>query len=165
MATNVKLLLEELRHLTIHPEQHDQSCWATATTQVEEGYGDVEPPRPSACGSFGCLAGNAVLHQGIGLYWYQYDRETEDGTVTVAWRANFTVENQKTPWGQQKVSISAKARELLDLTPTQGERLFDGGNSLESLWRIAEQITGGEISRWQYQLALRDRDNTQVTKA
>lgn len=185
MALNTELLLKELRHLTIFPEQHDQGLWVGFKQEVPEDatvdeimeYRPTNPEanprpdgRPSACGSFGCLAGNTAIHAGSELDWYleTWDRTTVDGqTKRIAfWTAdNILGETYRDQYGDWvKKSIERKAMELFDMTPAQADRLFDGDNSLDTLWERAEQISGGEITsnkdHWHsdYAQALRDRD-------
>lgn len=178
MALNVSLLREELRYITINPEKHNQGLWAEAETDVElpEGIGlysneayKTEAPRPSACGSFGCLAGNTVIHSGTELDWYQSQTRLRDGRKVVTWQADNVLGETVTvkDWYdgheyEEPKSISRKAQELFDLTPRQADRLFDGDNTLDTIWAWAEKISGGEITadkgRWgsDYATALRE---------
>jgi len=175
MALNVALLLEELRFLTINPEQHEQGLWAEARTEVplspEDSPYEVEAPRPSACGSFGCLAGNTLIHKDVELDWYEATYFRENGKKIQVWQADNVLNETvtvKDDWDgteyEEPKPISTKARELLDLTEQQADRLFDGDNTQERLWELAEQITAGEITGdpnyWysDYAVALRDRE-------
>lgn len=180
MALNVERLVEELRFVTMNPEKHDQGLWARVETEAEIPAGieifevaDVEVPRPSACGSFGCLAGNTAIHEpGVELDWYQNEYRRENGKKVQVWQADdilneyVTRGDEDDTWTDQK-PISVKAAEILDLTPWQAERLFDGDNTLDRLWELADEFTGGEISsnqhndmynEWSYGRALHDRD-------
>lgn len=145
---NVDKLLSELRFLTIHPDKWDQSLWVK--------YVGPENPRTSACGSFGCLAGNAVLRENIELAWYEIQHfDVNVGAIrgTNVWYADYTIDHEH---------IEEKATELLGLTPHQAERLFDGDNSLDTLWELAESITLGEIDEYDYIEARRERDDLRV---
>jgi len=176
---NVSRLLEELRFVTIHPDKHNQELWAKAVTEAQIPEGDawyeITPPRPSACGSFGCLAGNTAVHEpGVELDWYEAETYRSDGGRSIfVWQADYILNECVTvpDWdgnGKHKEpkSISEKARELLGLTPFQAHRLFDGDNTLDRLWELAEQFSGGEIianpvNRWSqksYGKALKDAE-------
>lgn len=137
---NAALLLEELRNITINPETHNQDVWAVAETESEK-------TRPSACGSHGCLAGNAVLHSGQDLFW-----EEER-----SWKGKFhwVADNVANPDGTQGGEISDAAASLFDLNPEEADRLFDGDNSRDKLWSLAYEITEGEIDETDYQDAKR----------
>lgn len=79
------------------------------------------------CGTACCIAGKVVLDAG-------YEPAYEDGDVT-AWAVG---DGEERPAGEI-------ARELLGLSMFQGERLFWEDNSIHDIWRIAEEISGGEI--------------------
>lgn len=81
MAINTELLLRELRHVTIQFEEHDQGLWLQSLGL-----------RPTACGSTGCLAGNAVLHAGVGLRWYVEGYAFEDPARDAVSEAYYEVE-------------------------------------------------------------------------
>lgn len=151
---NTELLLEELRFLTINPDKWDQDRWVEAVTPDEE-------TRPSACGSFGCLAGNIVLHQGIELEWFAVGHVDSDGVDEefgywpiavlnpgVVWIADTTVQGKL---------ISQAANEILGLGDTH-HSLFSGSNTLDTLWRKAESLTNGEINQEHFATALAERD-------
>ena len=181
---NVERLLEELRFVTIYPDKHNQGVWAEAETEAPlpadadrdmETVDDIEAPRPSACGSFGCLAGNTAIHEpGVELDWYEADYYLNDGKKVVIWQADYLLnETEASDWNSRVPKrIKSKARELLGLTPHQAEQLFDGDNTLDELWRLAEQFSGGEIiadkhDKWSeksYGYALADREASEKAK-
>lgn len=167
MPTNVALLRDELRYLTINPDKHNQGLWAVAETSGET---PDYAPRPSACGSFGCLAGNTAIHSGAELDWYKSAVIRRNGQPIVVWQADdildeyITTEDRDGQQYREQKPIRVKAMELLDLTYCQAEKLFDGDNTQERLWQIAEEITAGEITSdpedWHsdYAKALRDAE-------
>lgn len=142
---NVSLLLKELRHVTIHPEQWDQGVWAKATQE------EKPDPRPSACGSYGCLAGNTVIHSGERLYWEKEGTIFQDGAEVPLWIAAFV----QTAEGHRGESVSYTAQALFGMTRHQAMRMFAGENTLDQLWEIAGEIAGGEISNYEYNEAKR----------
>ncbi len=110
---NVALLRKQLEFATAHPEQHDQSKW-------------VAP-----CGTYGCIAGNTVLHtEGYQLVYPSADSglaptvQCPDGRVTF---------------------IRVAACDLLGLTFNESEAFFDANATLGKLWRLASVYTKGEI--------------------
>lgn len=161
---NNELLLQELRHATIHPEQHDQSTWA-------KYQGD----RPSACGSVGCLAGNTVINEGLVLAWelshvvyratgreYRRDSrgwtraaedEKDENLVTKVWIAD-EVLPEKT--GDLRRPIEVVAAELLGLREGEADKMFEGDNSIKDLWTYAIVFTDGAISIQDYLDAVHD---------
>lgn len=175
MPVNVEKLHEELRFLTINPDKWNQGLWVKVE-QVER------PGRPSACGSFGCLAGNTVVHEDMELLWYE-DEETvwvrdkhgdmvwdrngnpiptrnEDGTTkrVVFWHADDTIVGVDEDGVPIVRSIHDAARDELGLNEHQAGKLFSPDNTESELWDLAEKLTLGEISSWDYDRALRDRD-------
>lgn len=159
----MNLLHQELRHATIYPEKHDQSVWFK---QID-GVAGAEP----ACGTFGCLAGNTILHSGEKLDWrfmpedtetWGYDYLTPDEvkelpeTVEGHWTAEHTASGE---------SAFDRGRELLGLTRHQADKLFEGDNTLDILWELAEEMTLGEISSWDYETAKRDAAAARLNEA
>ncbi len=188
---NVARLREEIQFITINPDKHEQGFWAEARTEAplnanEPPY-DVEAPnpntRPSACGSFGCLAGNTAIHEpGVELDWYQGTYFRENGKKIQIWQADNILNEfvmvkdwyDGTEFPEAK-SISKKAQELLGLTDRQAEMLFDGDNTLDDIWDMADRFTGGEINadkseyaRWDessYAYALKLREEKEQREA
>lgn len=112
---NVPLLRKVLEHITAHPEEHNQFTWALQ--------------RPG-CGTAFCVAGHAVVMSGRDVAWEPPLRWGG------AWMAHETTDGRP---------IMEVAQELLGLGDCAAFRLFRGKNSLEDIWCIAEEITGGEI--------------------
>lgn len=79
----------------------------------------------TACGTTMCLGGHAVVRAGHQIQWNVWSFAA--GCVTSG------------------RSISEVAREVLDLTEDQADRLFAAGNSLVDLWRLASEFTDGRI--------------------
>lgn len=181
---NVELLLNELTAITEQPETHDQGLWFNHLVPLEEdqGYGyaedDTKPGkvRPSACGSFGCLAGNTAVNAGAELDWYLENVTRKDGKKFAVWAAETILGEDQTYtdcWGDKvtvKKTIAKKAQELLGLTDHQADKLFDGDNDLDRLWRLASQISAGEIDDSKgyyghYGQALKQREYLESQKA
>lgn len=129
-----RALARELREITIYPEKHDQTLWYRA----EKNPTETGLPL-TACGSAGCLAGNAVVSAGRELVWRQDEYHTASG-----WKLGWTASECKLPNGDVKM-IETEARDLFGLTSDQARSLFDGDNSLETLWETAIEITEGDI--------------------
>lgn len=183
MALNVELLREELRNITIHPELHAQGLWVGAETEVElppgvdrysDEWYDFKTPPPPACGSYGCLAGNTVVHGGHELDWFIDYHETLPGKKVAIWKAESILDEYITHYEgtedefTEKKSIHTKAKEMFDLTERQANKLFDGDNSLDDLWRYAEEISAGQIQGNKdnfysdYAIALREYEQVQA---
>jgi len=125
---NVVKIYEELMFIANNPEKWRQGVWVA----------DVEADNvPSACGTYGCFAGNTVVHSGEKLDW-----ERSGGT----WYT------EKTESGEH---ISVRARDLLGLTQAQSDLMFAGDNSYRDLWDYAIQFSGGMLTTEQMQNAMR----------
>lgn len=128
-------LAGELHKITISPETHDQSVWAHA---------QLDPTKTpvTACGTTGCLAGNAVLNAGYPLAWFKSDKYDENvGRFVPVWKADDCI----LPNGEHR-TISTAARDLFGLTSGQASRLFEPDNSVADLWDLAIDYSGGHIS-------------------
>lgn len=115
---NEPLLQKTLDHITAHPEEHDQAIWMV---------------RGPECGTLGCAAGWAVVFAGHELKFMPIG--TGDGWRETALR----VDDGR--WVQHA------AREELGLTVGQSADLFAGGNTVDDLWRFAEEWTDGRVAR------------------
>lgn len=153
-------LRKELEKVTHNPENHDQSVWFAVPRGPDE---DAQPKAAgSSCGSKGCLAGNAVVHAGFELDFYK-EMIFRDGVYEPVWLAEF-VKGEKDGNGRQ-VSIAEKARELFGLRPWQSQELFEPYNSVERLWELAIDYSGGMISMSEAFRALRVGRANAIEKA
>lgn len=109
---NVERLRAELEFIEENPSLWDQSKWV------------------SKCGTYGCLAGNALLHNG-----YQIDTNDPDPRLVVK------------KDGINCGNIFDTAADVLGLTYGQANMLFDSINSLNTLWELAKLFTDGAIKR------------------
>lgn len=117
---NAKRLLDVLTFLEAHPDRHDQVVWLGRRT----------------CGTVGCLAGWTCLRNGyVEAVMNDEERERIIGVYADS--------------DPEKVimSASAVAGTLLELDDDECDELFSGDNSLEDLWRIADELTDYEVSR------------------
>lgn len=132
MAVNATKLNKNLLFITENEEQWKQETWA----ETKPLDGDT-PPKAGECGTAFCLAGWAVVNEGIGLKWEKIPvRENpETGKTMYQWYAHYTADGDL---------ISSKALDILGL---DNDEMFRGGNSLARLWHLGEQATGGKIQR------------------
>lgn len=112
---NEPLLFAVLMDATIHPENHDQSFWA----------------RKSACGTTGCVAGNAVIMMNHKLDWIRICDNTFEATHIADTGS--------------RGEIASQAMADLGLNSIQAEYLFDAPNSLSDLWDYAARFTDGRV--------------------
>lgn len=136
---DVDRLRTELSYITTHPERWYQGDWVRALTD-EDKFG---PQPPTACGTQGCLAGNAVVHADGELHWERgewYDYET--GKYKLYWKTEFVT----MPGDEEKSHIENAARDLFGLNSEQADYLFAAENSLDDLWRLAGIISDGKIT-------------------
>lgn len=133
--TQAHKLKAELHKITVSPETHNQSVWAQTKLNPDNAPG-------TACGTTGCLAGNAVLAEGYKLDWFKSEHyDDNQGKWSPIWKAD----NCVLPNGDGR-SISSAARDLFGLTPGQASRLFEPDNSVADLWDLAIDYSDGHIS-------------------
>jgi hypothetical protein len=119
-VANAKRLLDVLTFLEAHPDRHDQSVWLSRDT----------------CGTVACLAGWTCLRNG----YVEAVMNDEERQMIIGVYADSDPEKVVVP-------ASAAARDLLELDDDEGDELFSGDNSLQDLWRIADELTDYEVSR------------------
>jgi len=131
-------LRDELVRITLNPEVHNQEVWVEAKRNPRR-LADL-----SACGTTGCLAGNAVVSAGLELEWTA--KESYD-VMSAAYVRTGTYQavNCRDTNGRVK-TIAAKARELFGLSYEQADCLFSPYNSIPELWGLALQFSNGQIS-------------------
>jgi len=118
---NVKLLHKELRFIAENPEKWNQGSWVNEIRALE-----TELPAP--CNTFGCLAGNTVIHKGDELLWNFYDG---------VWETEWTIDGAR---------VSERARQYLELTHDQASALFAPSNTYYRLWELAMQFSDGGLT-------------------
>lgn len=138
---NTERLLAEIRNITLHPEKHNQGLWVEAIGK-----------RPSACGSLGCLAGNAVVNEGHDLLWVKSDDQWDAARQKwfPSWIADNvagTVDGVTYGGGEliENPSIDVVARKLFGLNSEQSDSLFDGSNTLDDIWNLAIEFTAEQL--------------------
>jgi hypothetical protein len=144
----VKLLQEVLNLITLYPEIHEQGDWMyvpyDAHSRWKREPGQVlplkfDPANPTACGTKACLAGNAFLMSGRYPMRYQVD-DDDTGELHV----QFLRDNA---WHDVDPYVHGEAAEILNLTRDEMFELFEGDNSLERLWTLASEFSGGRVRR------------------
>ena len=116
LTTNPGVLRGSLAFIEAHPEQWNQGAWAMKTD----------------CGTAYCMAGHIVAQIGGRM-------DVENSTVEVASlpasvRPRFRLEH---------VQISAAARAIAGMSEDTAERLFSGGNDLDDLRELVDEICEG----------------------
>jgi len=86
------------------------------------------------CGTTYCLAGHALALSG------------EDMTA-LAWEERYGDKIASAKGLASGTEIADAAATLLGLDDRQESALFGWSNSIEDLWQLAEELTGGEITR------------------
>jgi hypothetical protein len=148
-----ELLRSTLEFITQNPQLHDQTCWLDLDVDrgVKMQVGDVppfNPTQPSACGTVGCLAGNAVLLS------RRYPMRVARTRHAVAY-VEFFFDGE---WCDVEDWTQDAAREVLGLTTGQAEALFSSERTLGELWLLAEHITGGVVKARADVVTALDRD-------
>lgn len=141
-------LVRELTDITVHPEKHDQTAWARSTAQ---------DPTKTACGTVGCLAGNAVINAGHKLHW-----EHVGWGDHPEWVAHYIEPEQK---GQPVTRlIREEARDLFGLTSDEAESLFDQDNTVPNMWSQAIEFADGYIDMFDVVNAYTQRAQARYTQ-
>lgn len=141
-------LIRELTDITVHPEKHDQTMWARSTS--DEVLNAETPAELGACGTVGCLAGNAVINAGYKLRW-----ENVGWSGHPEWIAHHVVDPQKAD--RRGRQISTVARELFGLDEGQAEVLFDQENRVSRMWAQAIEFSDGYINEQDLIRAYKER--------
>jgi len=117
------LLQESLDHITEHPETHNQTVWASKTPSGE---------------IVGCLAYHVLRIAGATLEWKKGDCSCGDPECQAGIECTLDGE---------AVSIQEGARVRLGLSHGEAAALFSPWTSITMMWRIAEEITEGRVTR------------------
>lgn len=113
---NVEKLEELMDHLRMHPEEHDQDCWAYIYDEEEHSL--------TGCGTTLCAAGHRVVLSGCQILWqtdssFAYRCRTPDGLVT---------------------TIQEAARTILELTHAQAHIMFHIAQTLDDVEQAVKDI-------------------------
>jgi hypothetical protein len=119
MSINIPLLRKTLEYAENHPEEINLRHWATK----------------ASCGTTACVAGTAVLLAGHQIdYDFRPEHRFLDGDGGFTYRTT------------DARLIADVAQEELGLTDDGADDLFHC-SSLAQVWKVAEALTGGEITR------------------
>lgn len=135
---NAPLLHKVLDHIVAHPDEHDQSLWATRRFDQD---GNV-------CGTRYCFAGHTVvmgMGQGEQLIWHpQTWREIPyQDELQVASSGAVDLNSAD---GRIRL-IASRAQELLGLTLQESERLFFATNRVDQIAHMIEVMELAEQHR------------------
>jgi hypothetical protein len=153
MTIDIPLASKVMDHIAAHPDEHMQSDWIVSGPDLHiailvnlrmKFYADHERIASDAelqdlarqaktlepeCGTAACFAGHAVLMAGHRIDPQCDAVVIDDGPM---------VEYQ---------SIRDTAADLLGLTWWEAERLFAAHNTIDDLWGILAEYSGGEIAK------------------
>ncbi len=132
MTINVPLLRKVLELITAQPWTWNQETWACVNKpeQAEE-RAEEYGVSTKECGSAFCLAGHVAHLAGRLMKVSRFDY------VTAIYAAEYVMDDGS--------AIGTYAERELGLTLEQADALFEAGNSLFSLWKLASEYTNGEI--------------------
>lgn len=116
-ATKIRAVLDYIHD---HPEEWKQSVYGI---------------RNEGCGTAFCAAGHAVVLNGHKVVWWFEDHLHYQG------RADDAIDKDT---GVTRSIHSLAAREL-ELDVVEASLFFDGFNTLEELWDLANKFTGGRV--------------------
>lgn len=149
---NVDLLRDTLDYIEQHPEEWDQSTWATKKQATK-----------NVCGTSFCFAGHAVnLSEQYRLVGSAYNWHTDEYEVVTTMEEADT--QDRLSWFAQNVktgnveSIATAARKVLNIGGNEGDYLFDGGNTLDQLDLYVTDIISGIASDEDYEGRYRNGD-------
>lgn len=119
---NTDLLNRTLNYIEAHPGEWDQNQWAAR----------------NSCGTVYCFAGTAVMLSELPIEWRDsYQDHDYYGEI-----ASYIASDAPAPYADR--FISTAARELLELSEAQSDRLFDPVNKLADLRRLVAELTAAE---------------------
>jgi hypothetical protein len=113
---NIQKCEAVLAHITMNPESHDQTSWASM----------------AECCTACCFAGWAAVLNGWRLSW---ENEGHQMGRYTSWVVR--------PGGDLEL-ISEVAREVLELTPRESGVLFHGANTLTDLEQMVKNLANGD---------------------
>lgn len=131
-----KRLYDTLVWLTANPDKHEQGIYIEVnhdefvTREAAEAAWD--------CGTAGCLAGHAAIYDG----W----RPKVNTTSFFDEEPIFWLSDTFVTKGEETYSVDDVANELFGLDDEQGEWLYYGNNTIDDLWRIADELSDGRIN-------------------
>lgn len=131
----VQRLQRALDHITLHPEEWDQSSWLRFIDANEEHVTGWDEVQAGGCGTICCLAGRLVLNEGV--TWSQSSYVGYSGTHYVA--------EDEVVYNGYRRRIPSLAEELLTGEVSEDSpisMLFSGDNNLQDLWTMAQVLTG-----------------------
>lgn len=119
-----------------NPEKHDQGNWfftewMETREEIEKAHADAR--ENNWCGTTACFAGWTSLLAGDRMLSWEERRNATDRF--------FSTEIRSADTGRVR-SVRERARDLLGLTESQADLLFDGGNSRNELKRLITNIFG-----------------------
>lgn len=138
--TALALLRDTLERSTAFPKVHNQATWLVPRDGIDVFYAHpiaFDPARPTACGTVGCVAGNAVLLSG------RYELRVNGKFDGLEYEVQVKVNNE---WYFIDRWASDIAGTLLELTSEWTDALFDGQRTLAELWLLVEELTGSAIT-------------------
>lgn len=131
---DVARLRKGLEFIAAHPEEHNQATYAAQ----------------SVCGTTMCLAGTIVHQAGYTFKMEHYGNEPRAARLRsrmgfveqwVTGAAHLAVN----PDTEETVQIGLEARRLLGMSEHDSDRLFHEAITVRHLYRVANEVTGGEI--------------------
>lgn len=135
---NAPLLRKVLDHIVAHPDEHDQSLWATRRFDQ----------RGNVCGTRYCFAGHTVvmgMEQGEQLIWHPQTWRAVPYQDELQVASSGAVDLNSTD-GRIRL-IASRAQELLGLTQQESERLFFATNRVDHIARMIEVMELAERHR------------------
>lgn len=133
-------LFNTLVWLTAHPDKHNQGVYIKVNQVVFDTRAEAEAAWN--CGTAACLAGHAVIYDG----WRP--RVVEHLPCFADEKPSFWLSDVFVTKGddEQMYSVDEVANQLFGLNDEEGEYLYDERNTIDDLWRIAEELSDGRIN-------------------
>jgi len=121
-------LFDCLVEITKNPEHWKQGSWGLADWSIKDSTlnEQLKTNRSWPCGTTGCLAGTAIISEGLGYF--------EGGNLLVK------------SLDRHFFSIGSVGARLFGIDDRQAKWLFNGRNSLRELWNLAAEFTNGRVT-------------------
>ena len=136
-------LRQMLQFLTDRPTKHQQTAWFDLGPV--QTWGQLLDATEWKCGTAGCLAGwTALQHGWLPAPELDYDYASESYQVGPGSELS-TAEVVRPDDPTEAEPVDDVAARILGLDEEQSRQIFDGYNSLRTMWSLAHDWTDGRI--------------------
>lgn len=129
-----------LQFINDHPDKHEQNTWLAVPLRDKQR----EAPQ-LRCNTVGCVAGWTAILAGYEPYWNRGMRGDTEMVTPLPGAEPIGLIPLGTDGDRPVYEVRSLALTLLGLTDDEADVMFEGGNTIYDMWRIAERITQGAV--------------------